>query len=122
MAAGRPSKYNASMLEKAQHYLKNHKEYGDPVPIVAGLACELEVNKSTLYEWAKHHRAFSDTLKAIQDQQERRLASGGLDGSLQPTIAKLMLANHGYHDKQDTQLSGGVEVKTIERRIVKPDN
>ena len=122
MAGGRPTKYSKAMLDKARDYLENYASYGDVVPTAAGLACEMGVSKATVYLWGAEHPEFSDTLQAIQAMQERRLTSGGLDSTFQPTIAKLMLANHGYHDKQDTQLSGGVEVKTIERRIIKPDN
>ena len=122
MAAGRPSKYNASYLKKAQDYVENYQALGDVVPSIVGLACELGVSKNTLYAWGRDNVQFLNTLEAIESTQHRKLLSGGLNSSFQPTIAKLMLANHGYHDKQDTQLSGGVEVKTIERRIVKPDN
>jgi len=106
MAAGRPTKYNKAMLDKARGYLNHYEDCGDAVPTAAGMACELSVNKSTLYEWAKHHEDFSDTLDRMQSIQERKLSSGGLTGDFQPTIAKLMLANHGYHEKLDSQISG----------------
>ena len=110
---GRPTKYNADMLAKAQDYVVNYADHGDAVPTVAGLACELQVTKSTVYLWGETHKQFSDTLDAIQQAQERKLASGGLDGSFQPTIAKLMLANHGYHEKQQLEHSGDLPAITI---------
>jgi hypothetical protein len=107
MAGGRPTKYNKQMLDKARDYIQNHALYGDVVPIAAGLAGELGVTKVTLYEWAKHHLEFSNTLQALQEAQERKLTSGGLSNTFQPTIAKLMLANHGYHDKQEVTGADG---------------
>ena len=101
MGAGRPTKYNKDTIQKALEYIQNHKDYGDPVPIAAGLACELGVSKSTIYKWAGEHKLFSDTLDLLQSKQERMLAGGALEGELQATIAKLMLANHGYSDKQE---------------------
>jgi len=111
MAGGRPTKYNKQMLDKARDYIQNHALYGDVVPVVAGLAVELGVNKTTLYEWATQHLEFSHTLQALQETQERKLTSGGLSSTFQPTIAKLMLANHGYHDKQELTGADGESLK-----------
>lgn len=98
------------MLAKARDYIEKHEDYGDPVPIAAGLAVVLDVSKGTLYEWAKHHAAFSDTLDRLNQQQERLLSGGGLSNRFQPTITKLMLANHGYHERQEIEHSGQVQV------------
>ena len=110
MSGGRPTKYSEEMLSKANDYLHNYAEKGDAVPIMAGLACELGVSKKTLYTWGELHEPFLHTLEAIQAAQERKLASGGLEGAFQPTIAKLMMANHGYSEKQEVKHSGGVNV------------
>mgnify|MGYP001061479472 CR=1 FL=1 len=110
MAGGRPTKYNRNILKKAKEYLENYAECGDAVPSAAGLACELGVSKASIYKWGDEHQEFSYTLQAIQAMQERKLASGGLTGAFQPTIAKLMLANHGYHEKQDIDHGGKLDV------------
>ena len=34
----------------------------------------------------------------------------GLKGDFNSTITKLVLGKHGYHDKQDVGLTGGVNV------------
>ena len=120
MAGGRPTKYSKAMLDKAREYIQNHAQYGDVVPIAAGLAGELGVTKVTLYEWAKHYPEFSNTLQLLQEAQERKLASGGLSSTFQPTIAKLMLANHGYHDKQE--IGQGKEMDPITIRVVNADD
>lgn len=115
MAGGRPTKYSTAMLKQAHAYTENYKALGDIVPTAAGLACELGVSKRTVYTWAEEHPEFSHTLQIVQAMQERKLTSGGLDGTFQPTITKLMLANHGYHDKVDQNL----EVK--EYRVIPAD-
>lgn len=98
---GRPSEL-AECLDKAKNYLLgDYKTVGDIVPSVAGLACYLGKHKSTMYSYAEQSQAFSDTLAAIKTLQENRLINGGLNGSFNSTITKLMLANHGYREKQD---------------------
>jgi hypothetical protein len=109
MPAGRPSEYNQEILDKAQDYLVNYKsEYGHMVPSVVGLAKVLNKNQDTLYEWAKHEdkKAFSDTLAKIKGLQHLDLINGGLANELNPTITKLMLANHGYSEKTQQEISG----------------
>lgn len=105
MPVGRPTKYNEDMLDKALDYLENFMSYGDAVPSHAGLACELNVNKQTIYNWAKDHPEFFDTLEAIKERQERLLVNGGLTNEFNGTITKLMLANYGYSDKLDQSIS-----------------
>ena len=100
---GRPTKYSEEMLQKASDYLALYDEKGDEVPTAAGLSLELGVNKSTVYEWAGKHDEFSNTLNAINACQERILISKGLNSKFNSTITKLMLANHGYSDKQQIE-------------------
>lgn len=105
---GRPSKYTPELLEAANDYLVNHLNDGDPVPTIAGLAIVLGVRRETLHVWAKEEgkEEFSNTLEQIMAKQERGLVNGGLTGDLNPTIVKLMLANHGYSEKSDVNLGG----------------
>jgi len=108
MAVGRPTKYNKDILIKSKEYLDSYAELGDPVPTIAGLACELNVSRGTLYEWGNEEgkEAFSDILEAIMAKQERVLAGKGLTGDFNPNITKMMLTKHGYSDKQDVNLGG----------------
>ena len=105
MAGGRPTKYSEEILAKAQDYAVNHEEYEDPVPTVAGLSCELDTKRSVLYEWGKKHPEFQDTLDHILARQERKLVAKGLNNEFSGTITKLMLANHGYSDKVEQNIS-----------------
>lgn len=104
MSAGRPTKYNATMLKKAQDYLNS---YDGPIPSVAGLSLELKVSKSTIYLWAQENKEFSDTLDQLKSKQEILLMQGGLTNVYNATIAKLIMAtNHGYSDKQELTHQG----------------
>lgn len=119
MNLGRPSLLDAEMLEKAKRYMNDgFKEFGNIVPSSAGLACYLGVGKSTVYDWAKKtddnlklpfRRDFSETLDAIQAKQEMLLINGGLSQVYSGTITKLMLANHGYSDKVESDITSNGE-------------
>ena len=112
---GRPSLLDEEKLQKAKDYLLGgYEEIGNIVPSTAGLCCYLGVGKSTVHDWAKdtpENRLnplkveFSDTLDAIQAKQEMLLINGGLSQVFSGTITKLMLANHGYSDKVQTDVT-----------------
>ena len=99
--AGRPTKYNEVAQKKADKYADGgFIECDDVVPSVAGLAIHLGVTRSTIQLWAKENPRFSGTLDKLKAQQEKISLSGGLRGDLNATIVKLLLANHGYSEKQ----------------------
>jgi hypothetical protein len=106
MTAGRPTKYNKGVLQKAEAYIEHYEDHGDAVPTAAGLACVLRVGKRTLYSWAERHAEFQHTLDELNATQERVLTSQGLTGNFNSVITKLMLCNHGYSVKNETQLAG----------------
>jgi hypothetical protein len=110
MAGGRPTKYSDEVLGTAVDYLYRYDEepYNDVFPSVVGLACVLKISKSTLYDWASQDEKeeFSDILVQINQSQERVLLSKGLTGDFNSAITKLVLGKHGYHDKQDTEITG----------------
>jgi len=109
--AGRPTKYSEEVVETAEDYIVNFSNYGDAIPSVVGLAVALETHRDTIYAWAKEEgkEAFSDIVKRLSTNQERKLLNGGLDNSFNPTIAKLLLGKHGYSDKQETDITSGGE-------------
>lgn len=106
---GRPSELAECLIKAKEYLLGDYETFGDVVPSVAGLACYLGKHKSSMYEYSKQNKEFSDTLEAIKTVQENKLLNGGLTGSFNSTITKLMLANHGYSEKQsiDHQSSDG---------------
>lgn len=106
----RPTKLTPEAREHTIGYLKECVE-NNKVPTAARLAVRLDVSKSTLYKWAETDDEFSDTLARLQSIQEATLVDGSLENKLNPTISKLMLANHGYSDVQkiDQTLKGEVQ-------------
>lgn len=109
MPVGRPTKYNKEVIEKALNYLKNYEtEHKDAIPSVVGLACVLNIRRETLHVWAKDENKaeFSNILDQINNKQQRVLLSKGLTGDFNSNITKLVLGKHGYHDKQETELTG----------------
>lgn len=104
---GRPSKLTDEAREKAFAYVNGGwKDCDDVFPTAAGLACELQVNKDTLYEWAKKDEDFSDTLKALNMNQERTVINGGARGDITHVVTKLVLANHNYGEKAEVAHTG----------------
>ncbi|CAQ85207.1 MULTISPECIES: DNA-packaging protein [Photorhabdus] len=99
---GCPTKLNDELISRAKEYLYGgYVEHEAVIPSVAGLACYLDIARSTIYEYAKQSNEFSDTLEGILALQESKLINKGLVGEFNATITKLMLANHGYSDKQE---------------------
>lgn len=108
MPAGRPTKYTPELLKKAHHYLDEGWKVEDVIPSHVGLALELDITRKTLYEWAADEKKqeFSDILDRILIKQQRVLIKNGLDNTFNSNITKLVLGKHGFHDKQDTELTG----------------
>lgn len=107
---GRPTNLTDKVIETANDYIENYETYGDVVPSVVGLCKAINRARSTVYAWAEEeNNPFSDTLRAINENQERVTINNSLKGDFNPTISKLLLANHGYSDKQEIK----AEVKDI---------
>jgi hypothetical protein len=126
MPAGRPTDYTPELIEKAWAYANGGwEEAGDPVPSIAGLACEIGVSRETCHAWAKDEtKEFSDILKAIAQEQERNLVKGGLGGVFNASITKMMMTKHGYSDRVETDHTssdGSMTPQVIERTIVRPN-
>jgi len=104
----RPTKYNDDMQAKADDYLDN---YGDEkgrnsvVPTIAELSLVLDISDSTFYLWRDKYDEFSRTLDRIMKTQEVGLVNKGLRNQINPTISKLMLHNHEYSDRMETDLT-----------------
>ena len=106
---GRPSELAECLIKAKEYLLGGYEIFGDVVPSVAGLACYLGKSREAMYEYARKDNEFSDTLEAIKTVQENKLINKGLTGEFNSPIVKLMLANHGYSEKQsiDHQSSDG---------------
>lgn len=117
---GRPSLYTPEIVEAAATYVDGgYEAAGDAVPTVAGLACELGLNRTTCYEWAADPEKveFSNILTRLMQTQERKLVNSGLRGDFNPPITKMMLTKHGYSDRVEQNNThsapGGGPVETV---------
>lgn len=113
MPAGRPTKYNNNILEKAKEYLVNYDQYGHVIPSEAGLSDVLDVTRETIIQWSKDEdkKEFSYTLQKIKNKQELVAVNKGIKGEFNAAITKLILHNHGYTEKQQVEQSGVTVVK-----------
>lgn len=113
---GRPSQLTPELISKAVMYLTDYTSNGDIVPTVAGLACYLDIPRSSIYNYKGQSNELLDTLEKLEQIQESKLVNGGLMGDFNATIAKLMLSNHGYSEKQqidNTSSDGSMSPKPL---------
>lgn len=119
----RPTKLTPELISKAKEYLATCEDEeiergtdDKPIyhikvklPTKGGLARFLDVSRDSLYEWAKESEEFSDIMEALSAEQEDKLINNGLSGDYNPTISKVLLTKHGYHDKVETDITTGGE-------------
>lgn len=94
----RPKRYRASFQSQSRLDVK--------LPNIAGLAVYLGVARESVRKWANpesdvFNEEFMGIVEEVLAEQENRLITGGISGSYNPTIAKLILTKHGYTDKVD---------------------
>ena len=119
---GPPLKYsNDEILEKTEEYLETYETLGRKIPSIHGLAVFLGVDRTTIYQWVSDgNKELSNMLNYMKDLQAEKTLDNGLDGTFNPTICKLVLSKHGYHDNADksgtsvnvTINRGSVQVET----------
>jgi hypothetical protein len=95
---GRPVEYTEDVPNKVGEYVNSCFENKE-LPTKAGLAVYIGICKQTLLTWAKKSEQLLDALKKMDSLQENECWQKALKGEYNPTIAKLLLANHGYYDK-----------------------
>lgn len=110
--AGRPTTFNKEVAQQARDYLSdnpdiNYQSHGHAIPSIVGMCRVINRPKSTVYDWANTEgHEFSDILASSNELQELITMNGALKGELNSQISKLVLGKHGYHEKQDQQVSG----------------
>jgi len=126
-AGGRPTSYSQEMLQKTKAYILSCEEehevrykprlvvdgdkneivnepyihYNPKIPTIEGLAYELKVNKTTIYEWENKFEEFSNVIDELRNKQASQLVNKGLSGQYNSTIAKVLLTKHGYREGAD---------------------
>jgi len=116
MPGGRPTEYSPDMVKKAWEYMDNYNtKHGHEIPSLVGLCKVLNRGKTTLYNWADDtDKEFRDIIDTINEIQQLALLNGGLNGSFNSTITKLILGRHGYTDKQELEVTGTLREATDE--------
>lgn len=101
METGRPTEYRGE--ETIQATLEYINNCPDKLPSVVGLAIQLGVTARTIQTWVKdpEKEGFLRTLDMVKDAQHCKALNNGIDGTFNATITKLVLANFGYHEKQE---------------------
>lgn len=130
-AGGRPTVYSAATLDQAREYLDQAKDSVEfhtsdngkfhstsvdvRLPTVEGLAVRLGVSRETLYAWARDagKGEFSDIIERLRAEQAERLINQGLAGNYNATIAKLLLAKHGYKDERKEEHAVDPELREL---------
>ena len=149
MPAGRPTLYKPEYCERIVKFFNVEpfirEEYTDGngnertrlvpnrFPTLARFAADLDVDRSTLAEWADKrdengelvHPEFSRAYKRAKDYQEAFLAEGGLAGAFETPFAIFTAKNViGWSDKQSMEHSGPnggpIEHKTTVEYIEPP--
>lgn len=109
-------------MEKARTYLllrRDNVELTDKgalafvevqLPSVADFALFLGVNKDTIYDWVdkdsvRFNVDFSDIVKEILMEQEKRLLNNGLGGLYAPKVVGMLLSKHGYSEKTEHDIT-----------------
>jgi hypothetical protein len=101
---GRPSELAETLVKAKEYLFGGYELVGEVIPSVAGLSCYTGKPRHRLREYGTLDEEFRATLDAISSLQESRALNKGLTGEFNATITKLILANHGYSDKVETDL------------------
>ena len=113
---GRPTKYTPQVIEEINKYLEEAIPQNMKIPTIEGIALRLGITRDTLYEWAKVHKEFSDTLEIMRQKQKEALIETGIFGGKEinaTIIALLLKVNHDMIEKTAVDVtSQGKELKT----------
>ena len=117
----RPTKLTEELIEKARTYLPTCTD--NPIttdrgalsyvevnlPTIVGFALFLGIHKDTVYDWCKHEdnlsKQFSDIVKEIEAEQEKRLVNGSLGGLYAAKTSGMLLSKHGYAERTETDIT-----------------
>lgn len=116
MPAGRPTSCTPEVIGMALNYVSddetvNYKSHNHVIPSVVGLCRVINRGRSTVYQWADiEDNEFVDILASCNEFQEFTVVNGTLKNEMNATIGKLILGKHGYHEKQDVDVSGSFNV------------
>lgn len=96
------------------------KRHPNPPPFLQDFAKKLNVNPSTIYEWAKVHPDFSNAIKDYEEVFARFLQENGLMGHYNAAFAIFTAKNRmGWTDKLEKTVKDGDKLSRddLEARI-----
>jgi predicted transcriptional regulator len=107
---GRPTKYNNKFCEKALKLFEKGLS-------VVQVAAELNVSRDTIYQWAKVHSEFSDTLamgiakaEAFWETILQAGASGANDEPVNPGLLSLIMkCRYHWTETKEVNLTASVD-------------
>ena len=90
----KPQEKERAQQERDQRPTHGSVDHADPGPWYFGMAQDGP---------DRDHQQDEEPGRPLEDTTEAAALAGGLDGSFNASIAKLVLARHGYSDKIETQ-------------------
>ena len=117
---GRPTDYSPEVIDKVNEYLRNAVPENQQIPTIERIALNIGVNRDTLYEWAKQHTDFSDTLERVRAIQKDLLIQTGIFGGKEINSNIIMLMLKVNHDMIETEkkLIGNPDGSNLESLVV----
>lgn len=117
----RPTELTEELLDRAKTYLDHRTDNVEltekgqlafvevQLPSVADFALFLGIHRDTVYAWCKGegelNKEFSDIVKDISQEQEKRLLNNGLGGLYAAKVVGMVLSKHGYAEKTETDIT-----------------
>lgn len=106
-------------IDNARNYLHNFHLYQDVIPSIPGVCLALGVNRKQLDEMGKASNDMQLIIDLINLRQEHLLINMGVAGKASATITKLLLAQHGYAEKTQQDITSSDESLTATVDVTK---
>ena len=107
---GRPTLYTPQAIAEINKYLAEAVPENMAIPTIEGMALRFGISRETLYEWARVHPEFSDTIKKMKMLQKEALIKTGIFGGKEinaTIIALLLKVNHDMVETTHTDITSG---------------